>query len=137
MTISLGGFKVTDLGGVNNPSFFWIHRIVSVIRKFDRRSLFLSQKFNKKKLIKFGGIKEKMLYLYIINHKHKNTLIMENLITLYTDIFNSLDTIQKSVFIFWTICVVLFFSSFTLLVFHTIRQGIVNMFKRTPRPQRF
>lgn len=62
---------------------------------------------------------------------------MENLINFYTDTFNSLDTIQKSVFIFWTICVVLFFSSFSLLVFHTIRQGIVNMFKRTPRPQRF
>ncbi len=48
---------------------------VSVIQNIVRRSLFLSQNFNKKKLNKFGCIKEKMLYLYIINsqtQKHIN-----------------------------------------------------------------
>ena len=62
---------------------------------------------------------------------------MESLITLYTDIFNSMETWVKAIFIFWTICVVLFFSSFLSIIFMVVKQGIVSMFKRTPRPQRF
>lgn len=78
-----------------------------------------------------------MLYLYIINSQTQKTKIMESLITLYTDIFSSMDTMTKVLFIFWSICVVLFFSSFFMIIVMTIKQGIVSMFKKTPRPQRF
>jgi hypothetical protein len=62
---------------------------------------------------------------------------MESLITLYTDIFNSMDVVQKTIFIFWSVCVVLFTTSFTLLISIAIKDSIVTMFKRKPRPQRF
>ena len=62
---------------------------------------------------------------------------MESLINLYTETFNSMETFQKVLFIFWSVCVVLFFTSFTLLISMSIKEGIVNMFKRKPRPQRF
>jgi hypothetical protein len=57
------------------PTDVRLQMFVSVIRNIVRHRLFLSQNFNKKKLNKFGGIKEKMLYLYIINsqtQKHIN-----------------------------------------------------------------
>jgi hypothetical protein len=78
-----------------------------------------------------------MLYLYIINSQTQKTKIMESLITLYTDIFSSMDTMTKVLFIFWSICVVLFFSSFFMLIVMTIKEGIMSMVKKTPRPQRF
>ena len=62
---------------------------------------------------------------------------MESLITLYTEMFNSMETFQKVLFVFWSVCVVLFFTSFTFLISMSIKEGIVNMFKRKPRPQRF
>ncbi len=62
---------------------------------------------------------------------------MESLITLYTDIFSSMDTMTKVLFIFWSICVVLFFSSFFMIIVMTIKQGVTNLFKKRPRPQTF
>ena len=62
---------------------------------------------------------------------------MESLITLYTDIFNSMDVVQKTIFIFWGVCVVLFSISFTFLISIAIKDSIVTMFKKKPRPQRF
>lgn len=62
---------------------------------------------------------------------------MENLISLYTEMFNSMEGYQKVVFVFWSVCVVLFVTSFTLLISMSIKESIVNMFKKKPRPQRF
>ena len=62
---------------------------------------------------------------------------MNQFITMYTETFNSLDTPQKMVFLFWSLCVVLFFSSFFMVIFMVIKDGIVNMFKTKPQPQRF
>ena len=62
---------------------------------------------------------------------------MESLINLYTEMFNSMETYQKVIFIFWSVCVVLFTTSFTLLISIAIKDSIVTMFKRKPRPQRF
>ena len=78
-----------------------------------------------------------MLYLYIINSQTQKTKIMESLITLYTDIFSSMDTMTKVLFIFWSICVVLFFSSFFMIIVMTIKEGVTNLFKKRPRPQTF
>ncbi len=62
---------------------------------------------------------------------------MNQLITMYTDIFNSMDTMTKVLFIFWSICVVLFFSSFFMIIVMTIKEGVTNLFKKKPRPQTF
>jgi len=62
---------------------------------------------------------------------------MESLINLYTETFNSMETFQKVLFIFWSVCVVLFSISFTLLISIAIKESIVTMFKKKPRPQRF
>ena len=62
---------------------------------------------------------------------------MNQLIRMYTDIFNSMDTMTKVLFIFWSICVVLFFSSFFMIIVMTIKEGVTNLFKKKPRPQTF
>ena len=62
---------------------------------------------------------------------------MESLITLYSEMFNSMETYQKVLFVFWSVCVVLFFTTFTFLISMSIKEGIVTMFKKKPRPQRF
>ena len=62
---------------------------------------------------------------------------MESLINLYTNIFNSMDTWEKTIFIFWSICLVMFWFSFCSIIYMVVKDSIVNTFKRKPRPQRF
>lgn len=62
---------------------------------------------------------------------------MNELIKMYTDTFNLLDTPQKMVFLFWSLCVVLFFSSFFMVIYMVVKEGMVNLFKKKPRPQTF
>lgn len=62
---------------------------------------------------------------------------MEQFITMYTETFNSLDTPQKMVFLFWSLCVVMFFSSFFMVIYMVIKDGLVGIFKKKPRPQTF
>ena len=62
---------------------------------------------------------------------------MEQFITMYTETFNSLDTPQKMVFLFWSLCVVMFFSSFFMVIYMVVKEGVTNLFKKKPRPQTF
>lgn len=62
---------------------------------------------------------------------------MNQFITTYIETFSLLDTPQKMVFLFWSLCVVLFFSSFFMVIFMVVKDTIVGMVKKKPRPQTF
>lgn len=61
---------------------------------------------------------------------------MKELINLYVDIFNSMETFEKVLVIFWSLCVVMFYVSFLMIIKNVIHDTIKSFFVKKPQPQR-
>ena len=62
---------------------------------------------------------------------------MNQFLLKYSYTFNSLDVPQQIIFLFWSLCVVLFFSSVFMVIVIVTKEGITNLFKKKSRPQTF
>lgn len=62
---------------------------------------------------------------------------MKELINLYLDIFNSMETFEKVLVVFWSLCVIGFYVSFLMIIKNVIHDTIKSFFVKKPQPRRY